>query len=403
MRSYTVGEVSVYLSRRLELDPKLRDLWIRGEASNCTRSSGGHMYWTLKDGNDQLACVMFRSQAVLQRTRPQDGAHLSCHGEVKAYASRSQYQLVVDHIEPVGLGDLYVELERRKAALAAEGLFDEGVKRPLPVYPNRIGVVTSVEGSVLSDIRTTLQRRWPLARVVVAHTQVQGAASAPDVADAIRQVGRARVDVILLARGGGSLEDLWAFNEEAVVRAIRAAPVPVVCGVGHETDTTLADLAADVRAATPTAAAELTVPDRHQMRLAVDRSRSAADGSLLRRLANVRQAVDSLKRRSAISSPGARLARQRRSLTESEVHLERAATSHLRELRRRTASLTVRLDDLSPVATLARGYAHVRRAVDGVTVIDPIQAPAGTTLTIRVEGGSFGATASEAVPGEKPS
>jgi exodeoxyribonuclease VII large subunit len=256
-------------------------------------------------------------------------------------------------------------------------------------------VVTSVEGSVLSDIRTTLERRWPLAHVIVAHTQVQGATSAPDVAEAIRHVGRAGVDVILLARGGGSLEDLWAFNEEAVVRAIRSAPVPVVSGVGHETDTTLADLAADVRAPTPTAAAELTVPDRHQVRLAVDGYRSTGEGILSRRLTELRRSLDMLRQRTAVSAPGARLARRRLSLVQSESRLSVAVGRQLREWRRRVEGLTLRLEDLGPHSTLARGYAHVQRAADGATVTDPIQAPAGTPLSIRVARGSFGATAAE--------
>jgi exodeoxyribonuclease VII large subunit len=336
---------------------------------------------------------MWRKQAQAQDQPPVDGAQVTCHGEVRTYTARSQYQLVVDHLQPVGLGNLFAELERRKRRLAAEGLLDSDKKRPLPAYPRRIGVVTSKEGAVLADIRTTLARRWPLVEVVVVHAQVQGAMAAPDLAEAIRRAGGASVDVILLARGGGSLEDLRAFNEEAVVRAVRAVPVPVVCGVGHETDTTLADLAADVRAATPTAAAELTVPDRHQVRQLVDGRRIRADALIARRLTVLEESVAGLKHRNAIAAPGARLVRARRALVESDARLHTAAARALASRRALADAARRRLEDLSPGATLARGYAHVRRLQDGLTIVSPDQAAPGTALSIRVARGQFQAQA----------
>ncbi len=391
----TVGQLARYIAARLDGDERLRDLWIEGEASNCSHASSGHWYWTLKEDDHQLTCVMWRTQAALQQTLPVDGSHLTCHGEVRAYTGRSQYQLVVDSVQPAGTGVLHLELERLKRALSAEGLFDESLKRPLPQVPSRIGLVTSAEGSALRDVRTTLERRWPLATLVLTATVVQGAAAAAGVAEALRRVSRAGVDVIILARGGGSLEDLAAFNSEAVVRAIRASSVPVVTGVGHETDTTLADLAADLRAATPTAAAERCSPDLDQYRQRVDMLRLAADQSVARRLVRFAEKLGHLRLALAAASPWNRLERRGDGIFAARARLNRAIVSQLQNRGRDVEALRQRLRGLGPDATLSRGYAHVRRAADGVTVMDPNQAPQGTELDVRVARGQFGAKSFE--------
>jgi exodeoxyribonuclease VII large subunit len=244
------------LKERLEQDPALQDLWIVGEISNLTIAASGHAYFNLKDESASLRCVFWRSANAGQRQHLEHGASLIVHGSIGFYEARGELQFVVDFVQPAGVGALQAEFERRKAGYEAEGLFDPSRKRPLPKFPRTVGVVTSERGAALQDILTVLGRRWPLARVVVAHTLVQGEGAAESIAQAIREIAphgapEAWPDVLIVGRGGGSIEDLWAFNEDPVVRAIFGSPVPVVSAVGHETDVTLADLVADLRAPTP--------------------------------------------------------------------------------------------------------------------------------------------------------
>ena len=258
---WTVTDLTRYLRQLLEADSSLQGVWVQGEISNLSRPSSGHIYFTLKDSGASLRCVMWRNEAARLRFAPQDGMAIEAHGSISIYEAGGQYQLYADILRPLGEGALYQEFLRLKALLEAEGLFDPARKRSIPEFPRRIGIVTSPTGAALRDMLNTLRRRLPLAEVILAPTPVQGDEAPPGIVAALRSLNRvAAPDVILLARGGGSIEDLWAFNDERVVRAVTESAAPVITGVGHETDFTLADFAADLRAPTPTAAAELATP-----------------------------------------------------------------------------------------------------------------------------------------------
>ena len=260
MQLFTVTEIAQYLKQSLDRDSQLQDLWVSGEVSNLVRSAAGHAYFTLKDAGAQIRCALFRGGRGAELLT--DGGAVNAHGRVSFYENRGQLQLYVDMVQPSGLGALALELERLKTQLDEEGLFDPSRKRPLPLFPKRIGVVTSEQGAVLHDIRNVVERRYPLAELVVCASAVQGDQAVSEVIDALRTLNaEGDIDVIIVARGGGSLEELSAFNSEQVARAIHASHAPVVSAVGHETDVTIADLVADVRAPTPSAAAELATLD----------------------------------------------------------------------------------------------------------------------------------------------
>ena len=280
--SLTVTDLTRYLRQVLESDPVLQDVWVNGEISNLSRPSSGHIYFTLKDAGAALKCVIWRSTMLKLRIDLQSGMAVEAHGQVSLYERDGAYQLYVDAVRPAGEGRLYQEFMRLKARLEAEGLFDEERKRSLPERPRRIGIVTSPTGAALQDMLNTLQRRYPLAEVLVAGAAVQGVEAPPEIVRGIRALNRLPgVDVILVARGGGSLEDLWAFNDERVVRAIVASRVPVVSGVGHETDFTLADFAADRRAPTPTGAAVMVTPDVADLKITLNRQQERLNTAAL--------------------------------------------------------------------------------------------------------------------------
>ena len=299
MQVYSVRQVATHLRELLESDLFLSDLWIAGEVSNLRRYPSGHLYFSLKETDAALSCVLFKSANT--GFRFEDGDAVVAHGRISFYEVRGDLQFIVDFVQPEGVGALQAEFERLKARLQEEGLFDESRKRPLPRFPRRIGVATSPAGAVFHDICHVLERRWPLAEVVLAPTAVQGPEAVPGLVGAIGALNRERgIDVIIVARGGGSMEDLWAFNDEQVARAIFGSLAPVVSGVGHETDTTIADYVADLRAPTPSAAAELVAPDRTEVSVRL----SVAAGTLLSHVqrqtedgrAGVRQAVSVIER-----------------------------------------------------------------------------------------------------------
>ncbi len=388
---YSVNQITGYIRRRFEDDELLQDLWVEGEISNWSRSQAGHCYFTLKDSQAAIRAVMWRSLATRLPFVPQDGQAVLAHGRVSVYEPHGQYQLYVDLLYPTGRGELYLELERLKARLAAEGLFDPGRKRPLPPFPTVIGVVTSPTGAALRDIINVLSRRWPPARVILAPTLVQGDDAPPHIVAALRALYRRReVKVIIVARGGGSIEDLWAFNDERVVRAIVESPVPVVSGVGHEVDWTLADLAADVRAPTPSAAAEVVAPDRAEVHSQVLAMANALSRAVHRRLDAARHALDSKRRSLAYLSPRQLIERDRQRVDELAERLERTTRHRLALLKERTVGLTHRLQGLNPYATLERGYAIVRRA-DGCVVRRISEVTVGERLAVRVADGEFAA------------
>lgn len=394
-KPYTVSQLMARIRTTVETDPRLLDVWVEGEISNFRQVASGHCYFTLKDAGAELRCVMWRDRVRGMRTLPSNGDSVLAHGRVGVYEQRGDLQLYVDALEPLGLGWLYQEYERLKARLEAEGLFDPRRKRPLPPFPRRIGVVTSPDAAALRDILNILSRRYPLAEVVLAPTLVQGEEAPPQIIAALRALNaREDIDVILLARGGGSLEELWAFNDERVARAVAASRIPVVCGVGHETDVSLADFAADLRAPTPSAAAELATPDRADLQQRVRTLRArlvrAVETDLSRRRERVREQARALHR----LSPVLRLAQARQRLDDLTERAGRAIRHQIAVRRERLAGLAGRLEGVSPLATLERGYAVVQRAADGLIVRSPAQVAAGDALRVRVRDGEFGAKVS---------
>jgi exodeoxyribonuclease VII large subunit len=391
---WSVWQLARYLRELVERDRNLGDLWVGGEVSNLVTASSGHIYFTLKDQGGTMRCVFFRNKNIGQRDRLTEGGSIVAHGNISMYEQRGELQLVVDFVQPAGVGALAAEYERRKARFEAEGLFAPERKRPLPKFPRRIGVVTSSTGAAFHDIQTVLERRWPLATLVLSPAQVQGDEAAPAVAEAIRAIcdphdhrGRPRPlpDVVIVGRGGGSAEDLWAFNEELVVRAIFGCRVPVVSAVGHETDVSLADLVADVRAPTPSAAAELAAPDRVEVARAIANMQQRQHVCVSRTVAAGREGVQ----RHALHMER-RLPDLDRTRHHIAMHVEVmrtatvAAVSHARE---GTATLASRMRALSPVATLDRGYALVSHA-DGRAVGSAADVEPGDRIDVRWRDGS---------------
>lgn len=388
MQIWGVGQAVRILRELLESVPGLDDLWIAGEVSNLSRSVSGHYYLTLKDGDGQLKSVYFRGG---QRREAlaclQQGANVVAHGRISVYEASGALQFYLDDLFPAGIGRLHLEFERLRAQLEAEGLFSPERKRPLPPFPRRIGVVTSPTGAVLHDIRQVLARRYPLAQLVLAPAAVQGETAPDELAAALEALGRqGDVDVVILARGGGSLEDLAAFNHEAVARAVFACPVPVVTGIGHETDTTIVDYVADVRAPTPSAAAELVVPDASALRQELDGLRRRLVASVADQVGGERARLQSLSSSLRRLAPGTAGARQR---VDS---LGQRAAARVRDLlalqRERLNGRRLLLESLSPLRTLERGYAIVRRPADGV-VRSPLGLAPAERLEVYVAEGRF--------------
>lgn len=387
-----VGAVVRYIKTLLDTDDLLSDLWIEGEVSNFSRSSAGHLYFTLKDADGQLRCVMWRGRAKRLPALPRDGDQVVAHGYVSLYEGSGNVQFYADVIRPAGLGRLQQQFEALKARLDAEGLFDESRKRPLPAFPQRIGVVTSPTGAAIRDVLHVLQRRYPLAEVILAPTPVQGDAAAPLIAAAIAALDEyVGADVILVTRGGGSLEDLWPFNEERVARAIFACGTPVISGVGHETDFTIADYVADVRAPTPSAAAEVMAPDAAELRTRVGQFRERLGRTLTGHLARDRERTRQQETRLARHSPAQLIAQRRQQVDERVRAASRSLHRDLALWRERLDGLHGRLLALSPLATLERGYAVVHRQDDGRLVRSVTQIEAGDGVAVRVTDGAFAA------------
>jgi exodeoxyribonuclease VII large subunit len=394
-QSWSVAEVTRYLKDLLESDHNLADLWVQGEVSNFSQPRSGHLYFTIKDGSAALKCVMWRSMAQRQRYLPQDGDAIEVHGSVSVYEAGGQYQLYADTIRPLGEGALYQEFLRLKAQLEAEGLFDEERKRPIPAWPRRIGIVSSPTGAALRDMLNTLMRRYPLVEVILAPAAVQGEAAPSEIVSAVRSLNAiANPDVILLARGGGSIEDLWAFNDERVARAIAESDAPVISGVGHETDFTIADFVADLRAPTPTAAAELATPDRVDLMAALNDQYQRLARATLGQTAAHRWQLNELQSRFHRQTPITRIQNDRQRLDEL-THRGDLALSHQMKLQASQLSgLQRRLEALNPLAILQRGYAVVSQ-LDGGVVRRTSQVQAGDELNVRVSDGEFPAQVTE--------
>jgi exodeoxyribonuclease VII large subunit len=398
MQVYSVRELTAYLRELFESDPHLGDIWLSGEVSNVSRPASGHVYFTLKDGDAAVKCVFFARRYQPSSTTSrliEHGAAVVAHGRISLYEQRGDLQLYVDFVQPEGVGALQAEFERLRAQLAEAGLFDEARKRPLPRFPRKIGVVTSESGAVFHDICHVLERRWPLTEVVLAPTPVQGPQAASGIVGGIDKLNsRGDIDVMIVGRGGGSIEELWAFNEEPVARAIFASSVPVVSAVGHETDTTIADFVADRRAPTPSAAAEIVVPDRIEVSVRL----GIAAGTML----------SVLRDWIGAERHGLRYASQRMERHLPDVHRERQRIDDLSrraltatETLQRTAAHGVggcvwRLRALDPFATLERGYAIVQRGPSVISSVTDVKA--GDALDVRVKDGTFGVHTGGAAP-----
>ena len=397
--SQTVSEITRYLRELMESDPTLSDLWVQGEVSNLSRPSSGHMYFTLKDSSAALRCVMWRTQVQRQRYLPSDGAAIEVHGSISVYEAGGAYQLYADILRPLGEGALYQEFLRLKARLEAEGLFDVRGKRPLPRWPQRIGIVTSPTGAALRDMLNVLRRRYPLAEVILAPTAVQGEEAPSGIIRAIQALNqREHPDLILLARGGGSLEDLWAFNDEGVARAIAASAVPVITGVGHETDFTIADFVADLRAPTPTAAAELATPDQAELRQELSHLFGRLGSAALGGVESRRWVLQTLRSRLRMQSPQARLLSDQQRLDELAHRMAQASWHRLQIEGAHLAGNQQHLAALNPMAVLQRGFALVT-GMDGGVVYQKDQVHQDQALQVQVSDGKFSVevTPSEAV------
>jgi exodeoxyribonuclease VII large subunit len=394
MRIVGVSELTLYLKGLLEEDYLLQNVWVRGEITNYTQAASGHRYFSLKDASATLRCVLFRNSAAGPLPPMQNGQSVLAHGRMSLYEQRGDYQFYVDGIELAGEGELHLLFEALKAELEAEGLFSPARKRELPVSPSTVGVVTSTSAAALRDIVRTLRIRCPLVRVIVAAARVQGEGAAVEIAAALDRLNaHGEVDVIILARGGGSLEELWAFNEEVVARSIARSQVPVVTGVGHETDFTIADFVADQRASTPTAAAMTVVPDADTWRAGLLDTRERLRHLIEARVRGERSRLSSSRTHLARTSPERILANARQRADESQHRLG-ATVRHLLELQReRLRGSALSLQSLSPLLTIGRGFAVVRRSADGVRVQSVKDVTPGQGLTIQVSDGLLAATA----------
>ena len=389
---YGVSQVTAYLRDLLSYDELLSDIWIEGEVANLRRPGSGHSYFTLRDGNSSLRCVLFRNSR--GATHLQDGAAVVAHGRVTLYEVRGDLQLVADVIQPEGVGELQLRLEQLKAQLEREGLFEESRKRPLPVFPNRIGVVTSPTGAVWQDIRTVVGRRFPLVELVLAPAMVQGDAAAETIIEGLEVLNdEADIDVIIVARGGGSLEDLWPFNEEAVARAVFSSRIPVVSAVGHETDFTVCDLVADVRAPTPSAAAEMVVPDRMELLQRLSTSVHRVEGSVTQHLGVSTSDLGLLWTRLERAVPEIDQIRLR---VDDQLDEARRLLSHKVELSRNQVDrLGTALRTLSPLDTLRRGYAVVVDRKTGKVLSAARDTQPGDSLDITLNEGTIAVSVEE--------
>ena len=396
-RILRVSDLNRRVRQLLDSDPGLADVWVEGEVSQPSFPPSGHCFFTLKDSQSQVRAVLFREELSVANVRPEHGMQVIVHGRLRAYEPQGVYQLYVMTLTPAGAGDLHQRYEQLRAKLAAEGLFEDARKRPLPRWPRRIGVVTSPVGVVWRDISNVMRRRYPLGELVLVPTNVQGAGAAAGIARALKRIyGHRDIDLVILARGGGSLEDLWSFNEELVVRTVAASPVPIIVGVGHESDVTLADFAADVRAPTPSAAAEQAAPDLTQFPTILARLRERASTAMLASLAGRRRFLAEEDRALARLAPDVAAARQRAAELLDRGH--RALSVQAAGSRGTLAAMADALRALSPAATLERGYA-VARLSDGTVVRDPAQTGIGEALNVTVARGTL-ATRVEGATGE---
>ncbi len=385
---FTVRQLTRYVRTLLAGDRTLQRLWVRGEIADLTRHGSGHIYFTLKDEFSRLRCVLFREEAEALTFSPESGGEVVAGGTLTVYEPRGQYQLVVREMERAGVGELYLAFERLRRKLAEEGLFDEERKRPLPAFPRKIALLTSAVGAAVHDLLSTIHGRWPAAEVVLIPTPVSGAQAAEGIVRSLQRLNRIEgLEVAILARGGGSMEELSGFNAEEVARAMAAAPVPVVAGIGHETDFTIADFAADHRAPTPTAAAVAATPDRGELLRSVQAFRRRTAQQLRRTLVRHRRELALLRARPVLGRPRLLLAERRQRIDEIVGAIGRGLADRARDLRERLLRASERLKALSPRAVLARGYS-ITRLLDGPVVRSVRQLTVGGEAEVVLSEGS---------------
>ncbi len=385
---YSVSEITARIRTILERETAFQDLWVEGEVSNVSRPSSGHVYFTLKDSDAQLGAVVWRGSARRLSYLPRSGDQVLAHGKIGLYEQGGRYQIYVDFVQPAGRGSLFQEFERLKAVLEAEGLFAEEHKRPLPSFPRCIGVVTSPTAAAFRDVLNVLGRRYPVARILLSPTLVQGDAAPSQIVAALECLNaRDDVDVILMVRGGGSLEDLWAFNDEQVARAVAASRLPVISGVGHETDFSLADFAADRRAPTPSAAAELATPDLVEVRAAIWQFQARMERAFGGTVDGLRRHLESFCRALDLLSPGVRLANVRQRVDDLAARADAALAHRMAAERQQVAALSSRLGALNPEAVLSRGYAIVRQRDSGELLTSAEGTAPGMALTLQLRDG----------------
>lgn len=385
----SVSQISAYIKAMMDNDVLLSGLTVRGEISNYKLYPSGHHYFSIKDAESTLRCVMFRSSAAHLRFRPENGMKVLVTGRISVYPRDGAYQLYCESLTPDGVGDLYVAFEQLKQKLSAEGLFDAAHKKPLPRFPHTIAIITSGAGAAVMDMLRILNKRYPLSKVKLLPVRVQGAEAPMEIASAIRYANRYRVaDLIITGRGGGSIEDLWAFNDERVARAIYESEIPVISAVGHEPDVTISDFTADLRAATPSNGAELATPDQMQLREQLQSAQKRLLEAMRKRLGLERQQLTALSSRRVLLSPENYFQDRRLQLDYLQQRLSGAASRQIAEKKQRFVRLTASLDAMSPLKVLSRGYSVVRNE-SGALLTDASGVKQGDTIAVRMRKGAL--------------
>lgn len=390
---FSVEGVNAYIRALFDTDPPLQDLWVQGEVSNMKAAASGHWYFTIKDSKSALKCVMFRNNASRQVIEPRNGEEIRVHGRIGVYEQRGEYQLYADEVQPAGgIGNLYQRFEELKAQLQEEGLFEQDRKQTLPAFPLRIGIVTSPDAAALQDVLNVLKRRFPLAEVILSPTLVQGYEAPPLIVRALNNLNKYQsCDVILLVRGGGSIEDLWAFNDEIVARAIVDSQIPVLSGVGHETDFTIADFVADYRAPTPSAAAEIATPQVDDFRQDLARKRDQIIRLSSDYIADRQANIDLKQERLHAASPNRYIQDMRQRIDELSERIDTYNYRKLELLQERLSARHKALDNAHPDTLLKRGYAILTQSEDGAPITSIKGVKTGTGITIKLQDGELNA------------
>jgi len=382
---FTITELNNYIKRLLDSDYELARVYVKGELSNYKVYPSGHHYFTMKDAEGTLKCVMFKGSSSKLRYKPENGMSVVAFGRVAVYPRDGLYQLYVNEMTPDGVGDLYVAFEQLKEKLLQEGLFDERHKKPLPRYPKTIAVITSSAGAAVQDIIRVLGSRWPMTKVAVLPVRVQGVEAPPEIVEAIKYVNVNKIaDLIITGRGGGSIEDLWAFNDERVARAIFASEIPVISAVGHEPDVTIADFVADVRAATPSNAAEIAVPDKLEVFSQIKAADVRMQQAINRDIKARRQRLANISDKRVLQSPKYYIDDRRVQVDRSSERMLSAMKEQIYRKRERYARLAASLDAMSPLKVLGRGYAIAKRT-DGTVIKNAGDVKTGDRLIVRLK------------------